>query len=182
VTVPGADNPLAGPIYMVKLDIDNAVWVGKEDKVITHPDIPGFALTVAKNSVTFPNGAREGYVSVTSVNASKIPMAPPNGMQPQLIVTIQPTGARFDPPAALQLPNVDVHAPGAQVEMYSFDHDLQEFVAIGVGTVSVDGTVIGPTRASASSGAGWHCGSQPGGAVVPPVVGLAKTATDNATA
>jgi hypothetical protein len=163
VTVAGAENPLAAPIYMVKLDVDNAVWVGKDDKVITHPEMPGFELTVAKNSVTFPNGAREGYVSVTSVNASKIPMAPPNGMQPQLIVTIQPVGARFDPPAALQLPNVDGHAPGAQVEMYSFDHDLEEFVAIGLGTVSLDGTVIKSNPGVGVVKAGWHCGSQPSG-------------------
>ncbi len=163
VTVAGADNPLAAPIYMVKLDTENAVWVGKEDKVITHPDMPGFALTVLKNSVTFPNGAREGYVSVTAVNASKIPMAPPNGMQPQLIVTIQPVGARFDPPAPLQMPNVDGHAPGAQVEMYSFDHDLEEFVAIGLGRVSLDGTVIASSPGVGVVKAGWHCGSQPTG-------------------
>jgi hypothetical protein len=84
-------------------------------------------------------------------------------MQPQFIVTIQPSGARFDPPAPLQLPNVDGHPPGAQVEMYSFDHDLEEFVAIGLGTVSADGTVIASNRGVGVIKAGWHCGSQPGG-------------------
>jgi PKD repeat protein len=102
-------------------------------------------------------------LSVTPVNVAKIPMAPPNGMQPQFIVTIQPTGARFDPPAPLQLPNVDGHPPGAQVEMYSFDHDLEEFVAIGLGTVSADGTVIASNAGVGVIKAGWHCGSQPGG-------------------
>lgn len=93
--------------------------------------------------MTFPNGDREGYLSVTPVNASKIPMAPPNGMQPQLIVTIQPTGARFDPPAPLQLPNVDGHAPGAQVEMYSFNHDLEEFVFCKIR--NADGSIVPDT-------------------------------------
>ena len=163
VTVAGADNPLSAPIYMVKLDTEHAVWVGQADQVLTVAELPGFALTVKKGSVTFPNGDREGYLSVTPVNASKVPMAPPNGMQPQLIVTIQPTGARFDPPAPLQLPNVDGHAPGAQVEMYSFDHDLEEFVAIGLGTVSADGTVIKTNVGVGVIKAGWHCGSQPAG-------------------
>lgn len=163
VTVAGADNPLPAPVYMVKLDTEHSVWVGKEDKVITVPELPGFELTVKKGSVTFPNGDREGYLSVTPVNASKVPMSPPNGMQPQLIVTIQPTGARFDPPAALQLPNVDGHAPGAQVEMYSFDHDLEEFVTIGLGTVSADGRLIKSNPGVGVIKAGWHCGSQPGG-------------------
>src|SRR5262249_5038341 len=121
------------------------------------------ALTVKKGSITFPNGDKEGYLSVTPVNASKVPMSPPNGMQPQLIVTIQPTGARFDPPAPLQLPHVDGHAPGAQVEMYSFDHDLEEFVSIGLGTVSTDGTVIKTNPGVGVIKAGWHCGSQPTG-------------------
>jgi hypothetical protein len=163
VTVPGADNPLSAPVYMVKLDTVHAVTVGAVDKVITLPEVPGFKLTVKAGSITFPNGDRVGQLSVTPVNASKIPMAPPNGMQPQFIVTIQPAGARFDPPAPLQLPNVDGHAPGAQVEMYSFDHDLEEFVSIGLGTVSADGTVIATNPGVGVIKAGWHCGSQPSG-------------------
>src|SRR5262249_23182286 len=73
------------------------------------------------------------------------------------------TGTRFNPPAPLQLPNVDGHPPGAQVEMYSFDHDLEEFVSIGLGTVSADGTVIRSNPGIGVIKAGWHCGSQPGG-------------------
>lgn len=163
VTVPGAKNPLSSPIYMVKLDTENAVTAGSEDAVITLDNYPGFKLEIAKNSITFPDGSREGLVSVTAVNASKVPMAPPNGMQPQMIVTIQPVGATFDPPARLTLPNVDGHAPGAQVEMYSFDHDLEEFVAIGLGFVSEDGTVVSSSPGVGVVKAGWHCGSQPGG-------------------
>jgi len=90
--------------------------------------VPGFRLDVAAGSVTFPDGKKEGYLSITPVNANKIPMLPPNAMQPQFIVTIQPHGARFDPPAKLTLPNVDGHAPGSEVEMYSYDHDLEGFV------------------------------------------------------
>ncbi len=163
VTIAGAENPLSAPVYMVKLDTENSVYVGKEDKVLTLKKVPGFKLEVKANSVTFPDGAREGFLSVTPVNASKIPMAPPNGMQPQFIVTIQPAGAKFDPPAPLTLPNVDGHAPGAQVEMYSFDHDLEEFVAIGLGTVSTDGSLIQTNVGVGVIKAGWHCGSQPGG-------------------
>jgi hypothetical protein len=163
VTIAGVDNPLAAPIYMVKLNTKEAVYAGKEDVVLTLAKYPGFKLEIAKDSVTFPDGAREGYISVTAVNASAVPMAPPNGMQPQFIVTIQPTGTMFDAPARLSLPNVDGHAIGAQVEMYSYDHDLEEFVAIGLGTVSEDGTTIRSNPGVGVVKAGWHCGSQPGG-------------------
>lgn len=163
VTVSGVDNPLAAPVYMVKLNTESAVWAGKEDVEVTLKDVPGFKLEVAKDSVTFPDGSREGQVSVTAVNSSKVPMAPPNGMQPQFIVTIQPTGAKFDPPARLTLPNVDAYTPGAQVEMFSYDHDLEEFVAIGLGSVSADGSVVKSNEGVGVIKAGWHCGAAPGG-------------------
>ena len=161
VTIAGVDNPMATPIYMVKLDIQGAEYAGKKDISLTLEKFPGFQLDIAKGSVTFPDGAKEGFISVTSVNASAVPMAPPNGMQPQFIVTIQPAGTLFDPPARLSLPNVDGHAPGAQVEMYSFDHDLEEFVAIGLGTVAEDGSVVATNAGVGVIKAGWHCGSQP---------------------
>jgi Glucodextranase, domain B/CarboxypepD_reg-like domain len=163
VTVAGVDNPLSAPIYMVRLDTEGAVRAGPTDVALTLPSYPGFKLEIARDSVTFPDGSREGLISVTPVNASKVPMAPPNGMQPQFIVTIQPTGTRFDPPARLSLPNVDGHAPGAQVEMYSYDHDLEEFVSIGLGTVSEDSLVVTSNPGVGVIKAGWHCGSQPGG-------------------
>ena len=163
VTVPGIENPLASPIYLVELDIDTAATVGDEDIELTLPEMPGFKLKVQAGSVTFPDGTKTGKLSVTPVNANKIPMSPPNGMQPQLIVTIQPHGAKFDPPAELTLPNVDGHLPGAEVEMYSYDHDLEEFVTIGLGTVSKDGSIVTSNSGVGVIKAGWHCGSQPGG-------------------
>lgn len=163
VTISGVDNPLPAPIYMVKLDTDNAVLAGSQDVALELDQFPGFKLEIAKDSVTFPDGSKEGLISVTPVNAGTVPMAPPNGMQPQFIVTIQPTGTLFDPPAKLTLPNVDAHEAGAQVEMYSFDHDLEEFVAIGLGTVSEDGTLVESNPGVGVVKAGWHCGSQPGG-------------------
>jgi hypothetical protein len=163
VTIAGTENPLSAPIYMVKLDTENAVFAGPEDVILTMPQFPGFTLEIGKDSVTFPDGSRDGLISVTSVNASKVPMAPPNGMQPQFIVTIQPSGTMFDPPARLSLPNVDAHPPGAQVEMYSYDHDLEEFVSIGLGTASEDGSVVESNAGVGVVKAGWHCGSQPQG-------------------
>jgi len=163
VTISGVDNPLSAPIYMVAIDTDGAVYAGLEDVVLALDSYPGFKLEIEKGSVTFPDGSKEGLISATPVNASKVPMAPPNGMQPQFIVTIQPTGATFDPPARLTLPNVDAHPVGAQAEMYSYDHDLEEFVSIGLGTVSEDGSIIASNQGVGVIKAGWHCGSQPAG-------------------
>ncbi len=161
VTVSGVNNTLPAPIYMVPLNTADSVYAGPEDVVLVLPQYPGFALKIFKDSVTFPDGAREGFVSVTPVNASKVPMPPPNGMQPNFIITVQPAGTQFDPPARLAIPNTEGFLAGAQTEMFSFDHDLGEFVSIGPGTVSDDGTVITSDPGFGVVKAGWHCGSQP---------------------
>jgi hypothetical protein len=100
-------------------------------------------------------------VSVTAVHGDKVPMMPGFGQQPRFIVTIQPAGAVFNPPAAITLPNVDGLRPREVTEMYSFDHDIGSFVAIGTGVVSSDGLVIRSSTGVGVLKAGWHCGGNP---------------------
>jgi len=88
-------------------------------------------------------------------------MAPGFGQQPRFIVTIQPVGTNFNPPAPITLPNVDGLAPKAVTEMYSYDHDLGMFIAIGTGTVSADGSSIVSNPGVGVLKAGWHCGGNP---------------------
>ena len=159
VTIAGRDNTLSMPIYLLPLDLENGIYVDEiRGGTLTLPEIPGFALEVQPGSVTFPGGGRSGQLSVTVVHNDKVPMVPIFGQQPRLIVTIQPAGARFDPPARLTLPNVDGLAPGQVTEMYSFDHDLGHFVSIGSATVSDDATLVASDPGVGVVKAGWHCG------------------------
>lgn len=162
VTIAGRDTTVNMPIYLVPLELGNGVYVDEVNgNTVTLPDYPGFALEIPAGSVTFPGGSRSGVVSVTVVHNDKVPMVPNFGQQPRFIVTIQPAGARFDPPARLTLPNVDGLAPGSATEMYSFDHDLGHFVSIGPASVSNDGTVIRSDPGVGIVKAGWHCGGDP---------------------
>lgn len=163
-TVPGRDNTLGMPIYLLPLDLAHGVLVDEtRGGTLTLPQVPGFALDIQPGSVTFPGGSKSGVVSVTVVHSDKVPMVPNFGQQPRLIVTIQPAGARFDPPARLTLPNVEGFVPGKVTEFYSFDHDLGHFVSIGPATVSEDGTTIVSNPGVGIVKAGWHCGGTPGG-------------------
>ena len=160
--LPGVENRLDRPIYVLPLDDSEGVTVSEtEGGTLTLAAVPGFALDIAPGSVTFPDGSRSGTVSVTPVHTDRVPMEPNFGQQPRFVVTIQPAGAKFDPPARLTLPNVSGLAPGRTTEMFSFDHDLGRFVAIGHGTVSVDGTVIASNPGVGVLEAGWHCGADP---------------------
>ncbi|HXU33006.1 MAG TPA: hypothetical protein VN851_20765, partial [Thermoanaerobaculia bacterium] len=163
-TIPGRDNTLGMPIFLLPIDLSQGALIDEtHGGRIVLADVPGFALDVLPGSVTFPGGSRSGFVSVTAVHGDKVPMVPNFGQQPRLIVTIQPAGARFDPPARLTLPNVEGFAPGQVTEFYSFDHDLGHFVSIGPATVSDDGATIVSNRGVGIVKAGWHCGGNPGG-------------------
>ena len=129
--------------YLPVLDPRNVLAVDEHTGgTLTMADVPGFALEIEPGSVTFPGGARSGQISVTAVHNDKVPMPPNFGQQPRFVITIQPGGAKFEPPARVTFPNVDGLLPGQVTELYSFDHDLARFVSIGPGTVTGDGTRI----------------------------------------
>src|SRR5947208_2335770 len=162
VTVSKQNNTVGQPIYLPLLNPANQVCVSPTTGgTLTLPQAPGFSLTILPGSATFPGGTRTGCVNVTPVNPDKVPMVPGFGQQPRFIVTIQPVGTTFNPPAAIRLPNVDGLPPKAVTEMYSYDHDLGMFVAIGIGTVSSDGSVIASNPGVGVLKAGWHCGGNP---------------------
>ena len=162
ITISGQDNTLGMPVYLPELNLANRVCVNETTGgTVTVPEAPGFALTIAPGSATFPGGSRSGCVSVTPVNMDKVPMSPGFGQQPRFIVTIQPVGTHFNPPARMTIPNVDGLAPRAVTEMYSYDHDLASFVAIGSATVSQDGSTITSDIGAGVIKAGWHCGGNP---------------------
>ena len=162
VTISGQTNTLGMPVYLLPIDTQHTLCLGETaGGTLTLPQVPGFALTVQPGAATFPGGSKTGCVSVTPVHPDKIPMVPGFGQQPRFIVTIQPAGTLFNPPAQISIPNSDALKPGEITEMYGFDHDLGMFVSIGTGTASADGTVIKSDRGVGVVKAGWFCGGPP---------------------
>lgn len=162
-TIAGQDNTIGMPIYLPPLETENSKIVGGDREVVlSMSNVPGVAFTVAPHSVTFPSGARVGPLTLSQVHADKVPMPPPYGSAPRIVWTLQPAGAHFDPPIRVQLPNTDGLPPGQVIEVFQFDHDIEQFVSVGPARVSEDGSVIVSDAGFGITKSGW------GGAPPPP--------------
>ena len=160
-TVAGRDNSVDRPIYMLPLS-DSALAGGSQPVTLQMRDMPGASMTILPGSIRDANGRPVvTNVSFTQVNMERVPMPPPLGSQFMLAWTVQPAGLHFDPPASMCIPNMGAPA-GQVVEMFSFDHDLIQFVAIGTATVTTDGALMCSDPGFGVSKSGW------GGCVPPP--------------
>ncbi|MEM7244303.1 MAG: carboxypeptidase regulatory-like domain-containing protein [Acidobacteriota bacterium] len=161
--LPGIDNTLLdGPIQVLPIEVEEGVEVSAtEGAVLTLSSLPGVELSIEAGSATFPDGGSSGLVSLTQVNVDRIPMAPGAGLQPSLAFTLQPGGTHFDPPVRVTVPNLRGLVPGRVVELFSFDHDLVQFVSVGPGTVSEDGATITSDPNHGIHEAGWWLVSPP---------------------
>ena len=161
-TVSGIDNSLGMPIRLLPIDVAGGKLVGGPTEVVIQmKGVPGATLTVAPNSVTFLDGSKVGAVSFTQVHGDKVPMIAPMGSGFTVAFTVQPPGTRFDPPAAVTLPNIGL-PPGSEVDLFSFDHDIGEFLTVGTATVTPDGLLLRSNHGVGITKAGWA------GAVPPP--------------
>jgi IPT/TIG domain/Glucodextranase, domain B len=157
VTVAGQDNHLNSAIFLPPLDMDNSQIVGgDEDVVLTLKGNPGVAYTIFAHSATFPDGSKTGRLTLSAVHADKVPMSLPNGTTPAIVGTLQPARVKFDPPIRIQVPNSGALLPGQVAEVFSFDHDLEQFVSGGTARVSEDGSVIVSDKGFGLRVSGWH--------------------------
>ena len=156
VLIAGQHNILDHPILLPKLALENSKIVGgPEDVTLTMAGVDGLALTVFANSATFPDGSRTGQLTISQVHLDKVPSAPPMGgvfMPPAW--SIQPPNVKFDPPARVAVPN-DGEPPGKVVDVFQFDHELNQFIKIGTGTVSEDGTTVVSDPGFGILASGW---------------------------
>ncbi len=169
VTVAGQINVLGQPILLPPLDTEGSKIVGgASDVKLTMNGVAGLELTVFANSVTCPEGTpdrspdgKQCRVSISQVHLDKVPMPPPSGtifMPPAW--TIQPAGVQFNPPARICIPN-DGLPPGRVIDIFQFDHALNQFINVGKGTVSQDGFIICVDPGFGITAAGWGGCGQP---------------------
>lgn len=177
VTVAGRDNGVGKPLRLPPIDSAGKRRVGgDQDVTIPIHGVAGATLKVFAHSVTFPDGSHEGDVAFTQVPAQKVPMVAPMNAGFMLAWTIQPAGVRFDPPAQVSIPNFGApggggNPPGLTGEIFSFDHDLGEFVSAGTASITEDGRMMTSNPGMGITKAGWGgCPHPP----APPAIACGK--------
>ena len=131
------------------------------------PDIPAeswddLQITIAPGTAVDDQGNAAQQAVVIPVPPDRLPAPLPPFANPQLVVSVQVPGAtNFDVPAPITLPNLDGLAPGSKATLFSFNHDAGDWFAIGLGTVSDDGSVIVSDPGVGIRAPGWHYSSPP---------------------
>lgn len=168
--ISGIENSLAMPIYLPPLSTDPQSVARITGPVTTSvtlqmPGIPQATLTLlAGTVVSNHNGPASAgnpiTVRLSRVNNDRVPMPPPNGSVFTLAGTVQPSGTHFSIPARVCSPNTGL-PPGAQVDIFSFDHDVGQFLSIGFATVSEDGSMVCSNPGFGINKAGWFGATPP---------------------
>jgi hypothetical protein len=161
VVVPNAENSLSMPVLLPPLDPRNArSYDGSSDVELAIAGVEGVRMTVKAGSMrladgTVPSPERPAVVALNQVHVDDIPMPMPDGAAPPLAWTLQPAGAHFDPPVAVELPNLAALPPGAVTYFLSFNHDTGRFEIVASGAVSADGSVAKTDPGAGIRTAGW---------------------------
>lgn len=156
VTVSGRENTVGMPIYIPRLDTQGGKLAGgNQQVVIPLAGVDGAEVIIAPNSVTLPDGRDEGVIMFSQVQNDKTPMPAPDGVSFDVAWTLQPSGTKFNPPARVSLPNTSGGVAGQEFDMVTFDHGLGEWVSMGPGVVSEDGSRVVSKIGFGIREAGW---------------------------
>lgn len=165
VLVANTENSLSMPVLLPRLDPANArSYSTTQPTVLTVAGIEGLRMTIAPGSMRLPSGqpAPDGaIVALNQVHHDDVPMPMPDGAAPPFAWTLQPGGAVFDPPIAIEYPNMSGLPPGAIAYFLSFNHDTNRFEIVSSGFVTGDGKSVVSDAGGGLSIAGWGCNCPP---------------------
>ena len=153
----GYNNIIDRPIYLPALDVESGQEIEPgTDNTITTENIPGASVFVEADTLNDQEGeAFTGTLSITEVPIELTPAALPEGLVPDVVVTIQPGEMNFTAPAPLSLPNLAGYDPGQEMVLWSINPNTGDFDNVGTGRVSDDGSVI-ETVDGGIRNSSWH--------------------------
>ena len=156
-------NVVDRPFFLPRIDSGSLTTVHpNSDTVVNNPTL-GTTMSIPPNAAKNPDGTNfTGQISISEVPEGLAPASLPEGLEPGLLLTIQPVGVTFATPIPLTAPNIDNMPPGSELDFLSLDPETGLFKVVGTGRVSADGSVI-ETISGGIVSATWHCYCPPDG-------------------
>jgi len=156
ITIEPGDTVVSRPFYLPRIDVTSLTPVDPAvTTVVSNPGL-GITMTVAPGAAVNEDGTPfTGQLSISEVLDGLAPASMPEEFEPGLLVTIQPVGVRFDPPAAIVFPNTDSLAPGIEMDIWSLSPITGGFAIVGLARVSDDGLRV-ETYDGGIQAADWH--------------------------
>jgi RHS repeat-associated protein len=136
-------NVLQRPIYLAPLTIDTAITVDSAaDVTVTDTNAPGVQLDIPAGAATFPDGSKNGVISMSVNPASRSTVPPLAFAQPKNVISLEPSGTKFNHPVTLTLNNENHLPPGVELVILSMNSSSGTWEIDGVAKVSSDGSKV----------------------------------------
>lgn len=168
----GVENTIERPVYLPLIPPTGVQVVPGQPTMVPIPaTMPGTNanLVIAPGSATTPQGQPfSGSITIADVPPQQAPLALPENLQPSRLISIQPGGTRFNPPAQISWPNDDNLQPGTPLQIWSVDGQTGQFQVVGMAEVQPNGSIT--TISGGISEASWHAAA-PVPVTLPPDVG-----------
>ena len=149
-------NQVDRPFYLPRIDASSLTTVDPNATTMVINSGLGIELEVPPNTAKDEAGNNfTGELSISMVPKDLAPAPLPEDIDPGMLITIQPVGVTFDTPVPITFPNTDNLPPGNEVDIWSLDPENGEFIVVGVGEVSADGSEIN-TISGGIIAADWH--------------------------
>lgn len=154
--IPNVTNVVDRPFFLPRVETASLTTVDPAVTTVVENTRLGIRLEIPPASAKNADGTDfTGQISISEVPLALAPAALPEELEPGLLITIQPVGVVFDPPAPITFPNIDQGSPGELFNVWSLDPEIGEFVIVGVSEVSGDSATLDPL-AGGIRRADWH--------------------------
>ena len=145
--IDNVDNIVDRPFFMPQIDPTSVTLVDPDATTVVTNPILEISIVVPPHTAKNADGTDfTGSLSISEVPEALAPAAMPPEFSPVPLITIQPVGVFFATPVAISFPNIDQFAAGSEVDIYSIDPTIGEFIVVGIGLVSANGLRIDTHR------------------------------------
>jgi len=154
--VSNINNIVNRPIFLTRIDPDSVTPINPNGTTtVENPNIDVSVVVPPSTAEDEEGNSFTGDLSISLVPNQLLPAQLPRELQPGMVVTIQPTGTRFNTPVSVTFPNIDNLPIGTIVDIWSVDPQTGEFGIVGKGRVSDDRNII-ETIEGGIVAATWH--------------------------